>query len=105
MRGYRENQLVKDNGVAASLEFRVPVSDRFGELQLTSFIEGGLGWDNGNLSDVQGLASIGVGLQWDIDENFRLRADYGYPLTNVQQDGNTLQDDGIYLSIDWAFDD
>ncbi|ASC71896.1 hypothetical protein XM38_028500 [Halomicronema hongdechloris C2206] len=102
-RGYRENQLVTDNGFTGSLELRFPLSAAPGELQLTPFVEGGFGWNEE--TSVEGLASIGVGLRWQVDPSFRIRLDYGYPLIDPDQDEDTLQENGIYFSIDWMFEE
>lgn len=101
IRGYAENELVTDNGVIGSLELRLPLSANPNELVLTPFVEGGVGWNTGKPS--QGLASVGLGLQWQIDHNTRLRIDYGRPLIEVDTSGDSLQEEGLYLSIDWAF--
>lgn len=103
VRGYRENQLVTDNGITGSLELRLPLSAKPGELQLTPFLEGGLGWNNGAGS--QGLASIGTGIAWQIHENLGVRLDYGYPLVDLNDDRDTLQEQGIYFSVDWILDE
>jgi hemolysin activation/secretion protein len=46
VRGYRHNQLVADNGILASLEFRIPLTGDPRILQLTPFAEVGTGWNN-----------------------------------------------------------
>ncbi|MEL6382553.1 MAG: ShlB/FhaC/HecB family hemolysin secretion/activation protein [Cyanobacteria bacterium J06626_18] len=105
VRGYRENQLVTDNGVIGSLELRVPLSAKPGELELTPFVEGGIGWDNGGEESYpEGLASVGLGLRWQVERDFSIRLDYGYPLIDVDQDRDTLQEQGVYLSFNWTLD-
>lgn len=104
VRGYRENQLVLDNGLTASLELRLPLSAIPNELQLTPFIEGGLGWNSGeDAGNVEELASIGVGLQWQIEPDLRLSLDYGYPLIEPDFVEDTLQEYGVYISLNWTF--
>lgn len=101
VRGYPNNQLVTDNGILASVELRLPLSARPGELELTPFLEGGLGW-NTQTGDLEELASVGVGLRWQIGSDLGLRLDYGYPLIDFDQSGDTLQENGFYFSLDWA---
>lgn len=101
VRGYQNNELVTDNGITASVELRVPLSAQPGELELTPFIEGGLGWDNEN-GALEELASVGVGLRWQIGADLGLSLDYGYPLIEDEGNGDTLHDNGFYFSLDWA---
>ncbi|MGF1521770.1 MAG: ShlB/FhaC/HecB family hemolysin secretion/activation protein [Leptolyngbyaceae cyanobacterium] len=105
VRGYRENQLVTDNGVIGSLELRLPLSAKPGELELTPFVEGGIGWNNGGEDPYpEGLASVGLGLRWQVEPDFSVRLDYGYPLIDINQERDTLQEQGVYLSFNWTLD-
>ena len=100
VRGYRDNQLVTDNGIVGSVELRIPLAADPTQLQITPFIEGGIGWDNGNThSGTEALASVGVGLQWQITERLGLQIDYGLPLIETEDLGDSLQDSGLYFSI------
>ena len=50
VRGYRENQLVRDSGVVASAELRIPLwrdSLRRPLLELVPFMDYGTGWNDG----------------------------------------------------------
>ncbi len=100
VRGYRQNQLVTDNGVTGSIELRIPVTGNPATLQLTPFFEIGSGWNNkaGN-PDPKLLASLGLGLQWRISPSLDLKIDYGIPLISVTDEANTLQDKGFTFSI------
>jgi len=102
VRGYRDNQLVTDNGIVASTELRLPLTDSPTQLQLTPFIEGGLGWNSAEVNSLEGLASVGVGLLWQVDDNTRVRLDYGYALINREEDRDSLQENGFTFSLDWA---
>ncbi|PSB16633.1 ShlB/FhaC/HecB family hemolysin secretion/activation protein [Phormidesmis priestleyi ULC007] len=100
VRGYRQNQLVSDNGVVGSLELRIPLTNNPSILQLTPFVEVGSGWNNRGVNpDPQTIASLGVGLRWLISPGFDVRVDYGIPLVSIDQSGNSLQDSGIYFSL------
>jgi hemolysin activation/secretion protein len=100
LRGYRQNQLVSDNGIVGSLEFRIPLTKDPTRLQLTPFFEIGSGWNNQGVNpDPSLLASVGLGLQWRISPALNLQLDYGVPLRAVSDRGNSLQDNGVYFSL------
>ena len=64
VRGYRQDQLLTDSGLALSAEVRLPVWRNHDTLlQITPFIEGGYGWNNRELDPSDNtLLSIGAGL-------------------------------------------
>lgn len=105
VRGYRQDLLLADNGVSASAEFRLPLyrsSNRRSVLQLTPFLEGGFGW-NADDSDPapDTLLSTGLGLLWQLDDNLTARLDWGIPLIDGDADGDSLQENGIHLSLNY----
>ncbi|GAP94254.1 ShlB/FhaC/HecB family hemolysin secretion/activation protein [Leptolyngbya sp. NIES-2104] len=100
IRGYRQNQLVADNGVLGSVEARIPLTADPSVLQLVPFVEVGTVWNNRETDpDPATLASLGLGLRWLITPDLSLRLDYGIPLISVRDRGNSLQDNGFYFSI------
>ena len=104
VRGYRQDQLLTDNGVFASAELRVPIlriPEEESLLQLTPFIDYGYGWNSGRRGnpDPNQLVSVGLGLLWQTSDRFTARLDWGIPLTDVQSNQRTLQDAGILFSI------
>lgn len=100
LRGYRQNQLVTDNGVNGLIELRVPVTRNPATLQLKPFFEFGAGWNNrAENPDPKWLTSIGLGLQWQVIPSLIVQLDYGIPLIKVVDEGNTLQDKGFYFSV------
>jgi hemolysin activation/secretion protein len=102
VRGYRQNQQVADNGVLASVEFRLPVSEKLRNLQFTPFFEIGGGWNNGSENLVPGIiASLGTGLRWQVTPELNLNLDYGIPLIGVSERGNSLQDNGFHFSLNY----
>ncbi|KST66590.1 ShlB/FhaC/HecB family hemolysin secretion/activation protein [Mastigocoleus testarum] len=108
VRGYGRDILLKDNGVFASAELRVPIA-RFSKenslLQLTPFVDFGTVWnrsgrdENNFNSDPDTLASVGVGLRLQLQDNLVARFDWGIPLVSTSRERDTLQEDGFHLSI------
>ncbi|WP_162160858.1 ShlB/FhaC/HecB family hemolysin secretion/activation protein [Leptolyngbya sp. PCC 6406] len=104
VRGYRQNQLVTDNGLLASIELRIPIlriEDVDGILHIAPFIDFGRGWNNGSRPNPNSnlLASTGLGLQWQMQNNFSARIDWGIPLNNGNTSSGSLQESGVYFSI------
>jgi hemolysin activation/secretion protein len=100
VRGYRQNQLVADNGVTGSLEVRFPPISSYTALQLAPFFEIGTTWNNrAENPDPRTIASLGLGLIWQPSRSLSLRLDYGVPLIDVDNEGNSLQDKGLYFSL------
>ena len=101
VRGYRQDQQVGDNGFVGSVELRLPiVRDRIGLIQLAPFLDVGKIWNHGGANVVPStLAGAGLGLRWQIDPVFSASFDWGIPLNRVNNRGNSLQDNGIYFSI------
>ena len=100
VRGYRQNQLVADNGVIGGVEVRIPLASNVETLQLVPFFDIGTVWNNrGSNPDPQTLASLGLGLQWQPFRGLALRADYGIPLIGTSERGSSLQDNGFNFSV------
>jgi len=110
VRGYRENQLVRDQGFIALLEARVPLlrDTWWAEyLQLAPFVDYGRGWNKDlNTPPVKHISSIGLGLRWANSWKASLRTlkaqleiYWGIPLRDVDTPEKDLQDDGIHLQF------
>lgn len=103
VRGYRENQLVRDQGYSVSTEFRLPLigSDPGARHRLTliPFMDYGQAWNHGEQSDA--IYSIGAGVEWQF-KPVSVELYYGYALnkTGPQQRGD-LQDDGLHFQARW----
>ncbi len=111
VRGYRENLLVTDQALIASLEFRIPVvrKKRWADyLQLIPFADYGRAWnkDRPTLSP-KSISSIGVGLRWGVtlirspvEVALQFEFFWGYALRDVEVSGeHDLQDEGIHLQL------
>ena len=110
VRGYRENQLVRDNAVIASLELRIPlVRDKSWAdyLQLAPFFDFGNAWNTDLPTfEPRNLASIGIGLRWGatvIKHPFPIKPEFeiycGYALLDSHTQGDNLQDMGIHMQF------
>jgi len=105
VRGYRENTLIRDNAFLASIESRFPlISYGTGEplLQFAQFVDLGRAWTSkGVTPDPQTLASVGLGVRWNILPRDRARFElyWGLPLNHVPHPPGNLQDHGIHLQL------
>lgn len=103
VRGYRENQLLRDRGYVASLEYRMPVfagETRESHWQLAPFVDYGRGWNaDGSAATPASIASVGLGLLWNPDERTQAQLYVAKALRNVQNPGHDLQDAGIHFYI------
>jgi hemolysin activation/secretion protein len=109
VRGYRENQLVRDNAVIGSVEARVPVvrSVSWADVvELASFVDAGTGWNTRLATpDPRTLYSIGLGVRWalTLTRPLPLRSEFelywGVPLKHVKTQGGNLQDHGLHLQF------
>ncbi|BAY37053.1 surface antigen variable number [Nostoc sp. NIES-2111] len=106
VRGYRQDVLLTDNGMLLSAELRLPIvraTKLGGVLQLTPFIDVGKGWNNNGKNPSQDtLVGTGLGLLWRQGDNFSARLDWGIPLTSVEADKRSLQENGLYFSIRYS---
>ncbi|MDJ0719035.1 MAG: ShlB/FhaC/HecB family hemolysin secretion/activation protein [Prochloraceae cyanobacterium] len=113
VRGYRQSQVVGDNGVFASVEMWLPMwrdEDLDMALQMAPFFDFGHGWNNDRtLEKDNTLFSVGVGLQYRIKDRFRdrfiIRLDYGIPIVRIESNvvEPTLQDDGFYFLVEFNY--
>ena len=117
VRGYRENTVLRDNGVFGSVEVRVPVwsaKEHTPILMLAPFFDIGTGWDDSskrksigtgtsskeNDSMLETLPSLGLGLIFQPTKHAHAELYWGYGLNrDFIADGNNLQDYGIHFSI------
>lgn len=105
VRGYRENEFVRDNGLIGSLEVRVPVVRAAGGgdiLQVVPFVDFGRSWSR-KTANAHGdsITSAGLGFIWNIPEGARLEAYWGKRLNRVPTPdrGLDIQDFGFHLQL------
>ena len=120
VRGYRENFLVRDNGVVVNLELPVQFPLEWGGvIEVMPFVDYGLSWDDvdtditskiRNTSDKRYISSAGLSLTWrwrglsanltwaePLSDNFESAED---PSDNASEHG--LQDDGIHFYLTYT---
>jgi hemolysin activation/secretion protein len=106
VRGYRQDQLLADNGAFGSIELRLPVlriREAQALLQVVPFVDVGTAWNNfeGADPDPSWLASVGLGLRFEIRDRLNARLDWGIPLISAKSNERTLQEQGLYFSVVW----
>jgi hemolysin activation/secretion protein len=102
VRGYRENQIVRDTGLAGSVEIHVPlIATPSGQrvLEAVPFFDIGYGQNKGSgHSDT--LPSVGIGLQYTPNKHVTAQVFYGYALNrDVNREHDDLQDAGIHFNL------
>lgn len=110
VRGYRENLLVRDQALIASVELRVPLVQNAAwaeYLQLVPFADYGYAKNRDLPSfDPRSIYSVGLGLRWGVPVTkspAELKLDFefywGYALKDVSTPDYNIQDDGIHFQI------
>jgi hemolysin activation/secretion protein len=104
VRGYRTNQLVRDNGYNASIEYRHPVmGNPFNKKQLSMQVAGfydlGDAWNQGHRDDHQFIDSAGIGFLWQW-QDFNAELYWAHPFKNMPESPEYyLQDDGLSFRL------
>jgi hemolysin activation/secretion protein len=105
VRGYRENQLVRDEALCATAELRIPLlmKNERSILDFAVFADAGWAHDNPipaspHLTD-QFISSAGIGVLWNPVHNFSMTVYYGIPFKHFDQNADNLQDLGIHFNI------
>jgi hemolysin activation/secretion protein len=103
VRGYRENQIVRDSGAVASVEARLPFFQNASGrplLRVGPFADIGTGWNRIRATPTpKYLASLGVAAHASLfRDRLVLAGAWGHPLRDAATDGD-LQDAGIHFSL------
>ena len=104
VRGYRENQLVRDYGFDTSLEYRYPlVKDPSGRtvLAVAPFVDAGGAKNNElpNGPNPEFIYSAGTGLRWDPTTKIHAQVYWGHHFRSVDNDDNSIQDSGWHFLV------
>lgn len=104
VRGYRTNQLVRDQGFASSLELRIPVLSREDGaplLQVVPFVDAGGAWfkGDGETPDPKTITSAGLGLRFDPHRQVHAELYWG----NAFQGDELIGPDDSIQDAGWSF--
>lgn len=104
VRGYRENQLVRDMGFASSLELRIPLwRSREGgsSVQLAPFVDVGRAWNTKRSTPgPKTLSSAGVGLRVALFRRLRGELYWAEEIRGVNEPSDRdLQDTGVHFRL------
>jgi len=104
VRGYRENEIVRDKGVIGSAELRVPLwINGIGKpiVQLAGFYDAGAGWSVDDITpDPKYLQSAGAGLIFTPNERINAEIYWAHRFTQIETTGKKdLQDYGLNFRV------
>jgi hemolysin activation/secretion protein len=103
VRGYRENQLVRDTGIVGSIEGRVPIlfnKAGVGIVQLAPFYDFGGGWNvEGGTPSPKTISSAGIGLLLNPNKHLNAQLYWGYRFRQVPNPHNNAQDLGLHFKV------
>ena len=103
VRGYLENQLVRDRGIVSSVEFRIPVlynKAGAGIVQIAPFFDYGGAWNVEGSPDPTSIYSVGAGLLVNPSRHFSLEFYWGYRLEHIDvPDDSGAQGLGISFRV------
>jgi hemolysin activation/secretion protein len=86
--------------VFGAVELRIPLTDNPNRLQIVPFLEAGYAWNNKTADPIDDfIAGVGLGVNWQPLRDLNIRLDYGIPLINVDGQGDSLQESGVYFSV------
>ncbi|WP_248277832.1 ShlB/FhaC/HecB family hemolysin secretion/activation protein [Brasilonema sp. UFV-L1] len=106
VRGYRQDQVLTDNGAFGSIELRLPIlriQEAQSVLQFIPFVDAGTGWNNFDGADPNPswLVSAGFGLRFQMSDRLDARFNWGIPIISADSNERTLQEKGLYFSVIW----
>lgn len=114
VRGYRENELYRDQGLVSSLECRIPIyrlsiprvsgKPMDGAIQLAPFFD--WGWSE-NVDEAsygpRTISSIGMGLRWNPNTDIHANLYWGYALRKIDHPHKDMQDKGFHFQVSATF--
>jgi hemolysin activation/secretion protein len=109
VRGYRENQLVRDNGVVMSAELHIPVfrnPDGGTPFRLVPFFDYGHSWNEDiSTPNPHTITSAGVGIIWEPNRHLHAELFLAEEFRNIvgESEEHDLQDSGIQFRVSYSF--
>lgn len=105
VRGFRENQLVRDRGWIGSAELRLPVGrlplpalseqPDDGRIHLALFVDAGQAWDRGGRKKF--LWGAGPGVRWDVAADASAQLYWAARRKKIEGSNDDLQDRGLHF--------
>ena len=102
VRGVSRNLLVRDNGVIASTELRIPLAKGqrpSRRIELFPFVDFAHAWNERLDLAVETVSSAGLGLSVDIPDVLSVELTWAEPIRRGVAGGRGLQGEGIYLEV------
>lgn len=102
VRGYRQNELVRDNALVGSLEVRIPIIEHKKNLvELAPFFDVARSWNHGDASEqTENISGAGLGLRWSLGDRAFAFLYWGHAFDEMEsQREYNLQDDGLYFQL------
>jgi hemolysin activation/secretion protein len=103
VRGYRENEVVRDDGANGQVELHLPLVAHGGRewLALVPFVDTGYGWDVHGIGPPEFLSSAGMGIVLTPTDQIDTRLYYGRAFQHFSEPSYDVQDSGIHFSLTW----
>ncbi len=102
VRGYRQNQLVRDNGIVFNAELSRPVwAGDWGEVRGVLFADVGWGRNDSGAAvhDADTIESIGLGIELDLGIGLSGGFWWAHGFTEFESSDYDLQDDGLHFEL------
>lgn len=104
VRGYRRNQLVRDQGLSAALDVHFPIvrrNDAHTLVAFTPFVDFGYAWNEDRATDgLRTLSGVGFGVEFRPIRQLEFLFEYAHGFRNPGT-SRDLQDESIYLRAVW----
>lgn len=105
VRGYLENQLVRDRGIVSSLEVRVPIlfnKTGAGIIHLAPFFDFGGAWNVDGSPNPTTISSVGLGILLTPSKHFSAQVYWGHQLREVNvSDDSGIQESGFHFKVNF----
>jgi len=100
VKGYRENLLVRDNGIIANMLFRIPV--RSSKINLIPFFDFGRSWNTSDglqSSNEETIFSTGLGLTYQFRKSIFTEIYWGKTLSDPKTNRDISQDNSVHFLL------
>jgi hemolysin activation/secretion protein len=102
VRGYRENQFIRDNALIGTIGLMIPVLfDASGDAVFTlePFVDAGWGWDTNRPHRTESIVGAGLGFSWEVNDRLSMEFHWAHGFTEIDNPGYDLQDDGLHFGL------